>query len=145
MQLGKQTSQAAKDLLLALSLANLCMIDPWTRVLGISPSDIFFRRNPPSRMDLVSVMVAVLFLCAAFWSVGTLTREFGGRWIKGTVRTAFLIVLFGPDSHPIGSNPQILVGRDTRMSPLRERAPIYPAPGAGVTCAGNRGVPGNNR
>jgi hypothetical protein len=47
-------------------------------------------------MDLVGVMVAVLFLCAAFWSVGTLSREFGGCWIKGTVRTAFLIVLFVP-------------------------------------------------
>jgi hypothetical protein len=41
-------------------------------------------------------MVAVLFLCAAFWSVGTLTREFGGRRIKRTVRTAFLIVLLVP-------------------------------------------------
>ncbi len=96
MNLGKQASQASKDFLLSLSLANLCMVDPWTRVLGLSQGDLFFRRDPPTRMDLVGVVTAVLFLTAAFWSVGTLTREVGPRWLKGGVRTTFLVTLLIP-------------------------------------------------
>jgi type I phosphodiesterase/nucleotide pyrophosphatase len=96
MNLGKQASQASRDFLLSLSLANLCMVDPWTRVLGLSQGDLFFRRDPPSRMDLVGVVTAVLFLTATFWSVGTLAREMGPRWLKGSVRTTFLITLLIP-------------------------------------------------
>ena len=96
MKLGKHSSQTFKDYFLALSLANLCMVDPWTRVLGLSTGDIFFRKAPPLRMDLVGVVVAVLFLAAAFWSVGTLAREFGPRWVKATVRTIFLLMLLIP-------------------------------------------------
>ena len=96
MKLGKQASQATKDFLLSLSLANLCMVDPWTRVLGLSNGDLFFRRDPPTRMDLVGVVTAVLFLSAAFWSVGTLAREWGPRWLKASVRTIFLLTVLIP-------------------------------------------------
>lgn len=96
IDLGKQASQATKDFFLSLSLANLCMVDPWTRVLGLSNGDLFFRRDPPTRMDLVGVVTAVLFLSAAFWSVGTLAREWGPRWLKAAVRTSFLATVLIP-------------------------------------------------
>jgi Sulfatase len=90
MNLGKNTSRALKDFFLALSLANLCLLDPWTRVLGLSANDVFFRKAPPTRMDVVGVVVAVLFLTASFWSATTIVREFGPRWLKNTVRTFFI-------------------------------------------------------
>src|ERR1700730_17533501 len=96
VKLGRQASQATKDFFLSLSLANLCMVDPWTRVLGLSNGDLFFRRDPPTRMDLVGVVTAVLFLSAAFWSIGTLAREWGPRWLKASVRTIFLLTVLIP-------------------------------------------------
>lgn len=96
MKSGKRASQATKDFFLSLSLSNLCMIDPWTRVLGLSNGDLFFRRDPPSRMDLVGVVTLVLFLTATFWSVGTLVREWGPRWLKAAVRTIFLLTVVIP-------------------------------------------------
>ncbi len=90
MKFGKHTSQALKDFFLALSLANLSMVDPWTRVLGLSLDDSFFRQGPPTRMDIVGVVIAVLFLTATFWSVTTLVRAFGSAVLKRTVRTRFL-------------------------------------------------------
>src|ERR1700730_1205517 len=96
VKLGRQASQATKDFFLSLSLANLCMVDPWTRVLGLSRGDLFFRRDPPNRMDLVGVVTAVLFLSATFWSVGTLAREWGPRWLKAVVRTIFLLTVLIP-------------------------------------------------
>jgi hypothetical protein len=96
MKFGKYSSQALKDFFLALSLANLCMIDPWTRVLGLSLDDGFFRKAPPTRMDVVGVVIAVLFLTAAFWSVTTIAREFGSRSLKIIVRTLFLLFALIP-------------------------------------------------
>jgi Sulfatase len=96
MKFGNQTSRALKDFFLALSLANLCLLDPWTRVLGLSPNDIFFRKAPPTRMDVVGVIFTVLFLTASFWSVTTILREFGPRWLKNTHRTTFLIFSLVP-------------------------------------------------
>src|ERR1700682_3255177 len=93
MKFGKYTNQALKDFFLALSLANLCMIDPWTRVLGLSLDDGFFRKAPPTRMGVVT---AVLFLTAASWSVTTIAREFGSRSLKITVRTLFLLFALIP-------------------------------------------------
>jgi hypothetical protein len=86
----------SEDFLLALSLANLCMVDPWTRVLNLSLDDSFFRQSPPTRMDIVGVVVGVLFLTAAFWSVTTLARGIGSTVVKGTVRTLFLLVALIP-------------------------------------------------
>src|SRR5579863_1413769 len=96
MEFGKRTSQALKDFALALSLANLCMVDPWTRVLGLSLEDGFFRQVPPTLMDIVGVIIAVLFLTATFWSVATLVRESRSAVLKGIVRTLFLLLALVP-------------------------------------------------
>ena len=96
MKFGNHTSQALKDFALALSLANLCMVDPWTRVLGLSLDDGFFRQAPPTRMDIVGVVIAVLFLTATFWSVTTLVRETRFTVLKTTVRTLFLLFALIP-------------------------------------------------
>jgi hypothetical protein len=96
MKFGKYTNQALKDFFLALSLANLCMVDPWTRVFGLSLDDGFFRKAPPTRMDVVGVVIAVLFLTAAFWSVTTIVREFGPLSLKIAVRTLFLLFALIP-------------------------------------------------
>ncbi len=94
MQFGQHTSQALKDFSLALSLANLLMIDPWTRVLGLNAIDVFYRKSPPTRMDILGVTIAVLFITAAVWSVTTIIREFGSRTLKIAVRTMFLFIAF---------------------------------------------------
>ena len=94
MQFGKHTSQAVKDFFLALSLANLLMIDPWTRVLGLNQTDVFFRREPPTRMDILGVTIAVLFIAATLWSLTTIIREIPFKPLKVLVRTIFLFVVF---------------------------------------------------
>jgi hypothetical protein len=96
MKFGEHTSQALKDFAVALSLANLCMVDPWTRVLGLSLDDGFFRKAPPTRMDMVGVVIAVLFLTATFWSVTTLIRESRSAVLKTAVRTLFLLFTLIP-------------------------------------------------
>jgi Sulfatase len=96
MKFGKQTSRALKDFFLALSLSNLCMVDPWTRVLGLSLNDGFFRQAPPTRMDIVGVVIAVLFLTATFWAVATLIRASRSMVLKTAVRTLFLLTALIP-------------------------------------------------
>jgi len=62
-----------RELVPALSIANLCYIEVWASLLH--PAYQFFRKAPPSPMSIAAAMLGVLGLTALFWAALVVSRR----------------------------------------------------------------------
>ena len=88
--------QRLRDAFVALSLANLCFLDPWVRLLGMNSWRSFFRHEPPSRLDLICLPLMVLIAAGTFWLLKVLAQRFLSSFGLDFVRVGFLFVLLTP-------------------------------------------------
>ena len=87
--------QLLKDLVIALSLANLCFFAVWADILPGSPSH-YVMKAPPSSITFFAVILNVLLLAAMFWVALALVRRLTRAHALNLARWAFLVVLIVP-------------------------------------------------
>ncbi len=83
---------ALRDAAVALSLANLCYITAWSRLLD--SSNIVDSRDP--RIDFVGAMLNVVVLAALVWPLVAGATRLGRPWGRRATQWAFLLVALVP-------------------------------------------------
>lgn len=84
-----------KDLAISLSLANLCFIEAWSRLItkSTNPKAQYLRY---SFQDSVAVIINVLLLAALIWVCVTLVRRSGSAAVLKAARWLFVLALLVP-------------------------------------------------
>ncbi|MEA2207106.1 MAG: hypothetical protein QOE77_3882 [Blastocatellia bacterium] len=77
-----------KDAAIALSLANLCFVKVWSKLL--SSANSYFGEFP---IVYASIVIDVLLLAVLFWGAITLARRSGRVWPMTLARWAFLLAV----------------------------------------------------
>ncbi|MFX4263654.1 hypothetical protein ACOBQJ_15820 [Pelotomaculum propionicicum] len=86
-----------KDLIIALSLANLCMIRGWSYVsFTLSPSSHYYMKYPSTVNHFTAVIIMILLLAALFFVAITLARRSKYPALMTAARVAFLLTLTIP-------------------------------------------------
>jgi hypothetical protein len=83
------SADGRRDLLVALSLANLCFVRIWGSLLN--PGNDYFMGHPPSPMALLTAVAGMLLLGAAFFAAARLARR--SIAARRIARVAFLATL----------------------------------------------------
>ncbi|MEX2182036.1 MAG: sulfatase-like hydrolase/transferase [Gemmatimonadaceae bacterium] len=71
------TRIAARDVAIALSLANICYLRIWAEILAVTSTEAYFLSVANS--DVLAVVLNVLLLAAAFLGATAIARRFGRR------------------------------------------------------------------
>lgn len=85
-----------KDLIIALSLANLCMIRGWGYVFAFSPLSHYYMKYPSTINHFTAVMIIILLLAGILFIAITLARRSANPTIMKTARVVILVVLTIP-------------------------------------------------
>lgn len=86
-----------KDLIIALSLANLCMVRGWSYVsFTLSSSSHYYMKYPSTVNHFIAVMIVILLLSALFFAAATLARRSEIPTLMTAARVAFLLTLTIP-------------------------------------------------
>jgi hypothetical protein len=88
-----------RDLLIALSLANLCYLRIWSELLTYTRADTYLMKLPPPPVEYQAVMLNVLLVGAALWIAAAIARH----WLTvpsrdpglGSFRRQGAVVWFG--------------------------------------------------
>ena len=91
------------DLLLALSLANLCFLEIWLELLAVSSTDAYYLDT--SNADVLALMANVLLLAGLILAATVFARRFGPRGRTVIVAGFVSVLLFrlsgiGPELAP---------------------------------------------
>jgi hypothetical protein len=78
-----------RDVLVAISLANLCFLSSWLILLNPNHYVYYFWKNDPGFIELSSLVVSILLLASLFWIARRLSQGRVVRWL-------FLLVLTWP-------------------------------------------------
>lgn len=89
-------SKTLRDLIVALSLANLCFMGAWHVLLNPLHYTYYHWKDYPGFTEYAALAVNVLVLAALFWGAATLARRSGNRRAMQAVRWAFLLALVVP-------------------------------------------------
>ena len=82
-----------KYLLLAFSLANLCLYGAWREVLSPeAASHFYYWKHYPGYVALAALAVNVALLTTIFLLSFYLTRRFGGRHWRQLVQASFVLI-----------------------------------------------------
>lgn len=86
-----------KDLIIALSLANLCMIRGWSYVsFTLSPANQYYMKYPSTANHFTAVMLIIMLLSAVFITAITIARRSQNSFLMKSARLAFLLALTIP-------------------------------------------------
>src|SRR5262249_18720945 len=83
------TLSVLRQILLALSLANLCFFTVWGAVLPGMPIQ-YYMNQPPSRQALVAVLCNVVLLAATFWMSAAIVSRGRGRKSQDLMNWSFV-------------------------------------------------------
>jgi len=86
-----------KDVILAISLSNLCFITAWRALLF--PSSFFYyyhQKNLPPTTEYLALLLDVVLLAAIFFLGIVLTRRSQSEWVKKCSRVLFILILSVP-------------------------------------------------
>ena len=86
-----------KDVILAISLSNLCFITAWRALLF--PSSFFYyyhQKNLPPTTEYLALLLDVVLLAAIFFLGIVLTRRSQNEWVKKCSSVLFIIILSVP-------------------------------------------------
>ena len=84
-----------RDLLIALSLANLCYLRIWSELLTYTRADTYLMKSPPSSVEYLAVMLNVAAAGAGFWMAACVARRLS-KPSFGCCEIAFLLLLALP-------------------------------------------------
>jgi hypothetical protein len=85
-----------RDLILALSLANLCFMGAWRVLVNPLHYTYYHWKYYPGFTEYAALLIDVLALAALFWGAVTLARRSGNRFAMKAARWAFLLALVVP-------------------------------------------------
>ena len=89
-------SRTTRDLLIALSLANLCFLSGWQVLLNALHYTYYAWKYHPGFIEYTALICNVLLLAAFFWVAMTLAQRSGKQSVLRVARLAFLLVLIVP-------------------------------------------------
>ncbi|HEV3468905.1 MAG TPA: alkaline phosphatase family protein [Pyrinomonadaceae bacterium] len=89
-------SKTLRDLVVALSLANLCFIGAWRVLVNPLHYTYYHWKYHPGFIEYAALVLDVLLLAAAFWVAATLARRSGSAPALKAARWAFLLALLVP-------------------------------------------------
>jgi hypothetical protein len=89
-------SKTVKDLLIALSLANLCFISGWRVLLNPNRYTYYHWKFHPGFIEVAALVLNVVILGALLWGAMTLVRRLGKPWLVEAARWALLLSLLIP-------------------------------------------------
>jgi hypothetical protein len=89
-------SKTTRDLLIALSLANLCFFSGWQVLLNALHYTYYHWKYHPGFIEYAALVCNVLLLTALFWGAMTLARRSGKQFPLRVARLAFLLILVVP-------------------------------------------------
>ena len=78
-----------RELVPALSIANLCYIEVWASLLH--PAYHFFRKSPPSPGSIAAALLGVLLLTVLFWAALAVSRRSSSAWARRAGQAVFLL------------------------------------------------------
>jgi len=84
-----------RDLLIALSLANLCYLRVWSELLTYTRADTYLMKLPPPPAEYLAVMLNVLLVGVAFWIAAAIARN-RLPVMEPLSEVAFLLLLLVP-------------------------------------------------
>jgi hypothetical protein len=85
-----------KDLAIALSLANLCLLRIWSQSLTYSPSDTYLMKHPPLPAAYYAAILNVVCLGVLFWLVSLIVRKFDSPGALRAREIVFLLSMLVP-------------------------------------------------
>lgn len=86
-----------KDLIISISIANLCLIRGWEYVnFTLNPACQYYFKNPSSINHIAAVMLFIVVLSATFFVVINFVRRSGNQIVLWVARVAFLLLLTLP-------------------------------------------------
>ncbi|HEV2199797.1 MAG TPA: alkaline phosphatase family protein [Bryobacteraceae bacterium] len=95
--LSAAAQQRLRDLVIGVSLGNLCVLRRWYYVEQLQANSLdYFRTHPPTNTLLYATLLTAASLSAIFWLVATLVRATGNRWLLSAARAGFLALLIVP-------------------------------------------------
>src|SRR3989454_7908605 len=79
------TRESLKDVAIALSVANLCLLGTWQRLIFANAADRFLMRHHTSP-DFLAVLLNVLLLSTFFWTLLTMGRRSTNKAVSAIFR-----------------------------------------------------------
>ena len=97
LPLSPAAHQRLNDLIISVSLGNLCVLRRWYYVEQLQATSLdYFRTQPPANTLLYATLLTSALLSAAFWFLATLVRATGNHWLLTAGRVGFLALLIVP-------------------------------------------------
>ena len=88
--------QWLRDMLIALSLVNLCFLSTWSTLLTFTRADTYFMTAPPLPKLYEAVILNVLLLGGLLWLTVTMVRRYFTGRAQLLAHGAFLLLLLIP-------------------------------------------------
>ena len=85
-----------RDLIVALSLANICYLRVWSELLTYRRADTYLMQAPPGPPALFAVMVNVLLMAGVLWALMVIARTMRSKWALRVAEIGFLLFLALP-------------------------------------------------
>jgi hypothetical protein len=97
LSLSPAARQNISELLLCLSLGNLCFLRRWYDIEHLQSRSVdYFRNGPPDQTLLRAVLLCSALLTMVFWLLWKWTQRSGSRHLLTLARCGFLLVLIYP-------------------------------------------------
>lgn len=97
LPLSPAAQQRLRDLVISVSLGNLCLLRRWYYVEQLQSTSLdYFRTRPPENTLLYATLLGSASLAAIFWLLATLVRATENRWLLAAARVGFLALLIVP-------------------------------------------------
>lgn len=87
------SASRARDAVAALSLANLCLLEPWALLFAVDP---YYLGRAATAVDYLGPVVAELFLASAFYGVARLVRRAGRPALTRAAKLCVFIAIAAP-------------------------------------------------
>jgi hypothetical protein len=89
-------SNSRRDLMIALSLANICYLRVWSELLTYNRSDTYLMKAPPGPAVFTAAMASVLLMAGLLWALAVLARATLSKAAFGVAEIGSLVFLVVP-------------------------------------------------
>jgi hypothetical protein len=88
--------KSRRDLMIALSLANICYLRVWSELLTYNRSDTYLMEAPPGPAAYMAAMAGVLLMAGLLWALAVLARATLSKAAFRVAEVGFLVFLVVP-------------------------------------------------
>lgn len=89
-------SKTAKEIIISLTVANLCFMSAWRTLLNPLHYSYYHWKFYPGLTEYIALFIDILLLAALFYAGAALVRRFAGRASSWLLRAGLLLVLIIP-------------------------------------------------